>query len=229
MEIYGDLDFKEVGQLVAAALAPESPEQFPDVTASYALNAIKQGRLAFFNSRVWIAVELTATNGSPGTQEVATWVPITNEINAYIHVQAVASDTWTIVHNLKSGTPVVQIYDETNLLVIPNNIEPTSQNQVEVTFITPVTGRAIVLSGDFDGVSRSENPQQFALEIVQSVASDTWVISHGLGYYPLVRVFVPTGSPAEDQEILPESIVHNSTAQLTITFSTDRTGRVRLV
>ena len=218
MEIYGDLDFKEVGHLIAAALQLESPEQFPDVTAGFASGAILQGRLTFFNSRVWIAVEIT--------DGVATWIPLTNEINAYIHTQATEATTWTINHNLQSGTPVVQIYDEENLMVIPDEIEPTSSNTVVATFNAAVTGRAIVLSGDFDGVSKADNPQFYAFEHEQTTAADTWVISHGLGYYPLVRVFTG-GSP--DEEILPASVVHNSTAQVTIKFSSARTGRVRLV
>lgn len=222
MEIYGDLDFKDVGQLIAAALKPEDPAQFPDVAAGFALDAIKQGRLAFFNSRVWIAVQITSG--------VATWVPLTNEINAYVHVQAVAATTWTINHNLTSGTPVVSVYDENNLQVIPDEIEPTSQNQVVVYFNAAVTGRAIVLTGDFEGVDRGDNPQQYALEHTQSAASDTWVVSHGFGYYPLVRVFTQNGaSPDELEEILPASVVHNSLQQVTITFSTPRTGITRLV
>lgn len=222
MDIYGDLDFKEAGQLIAAALKPEDTNQFPDVAAGYALDAIQQGRLAFFNSRVWIAVEFVSG--------VATWIPITNEINAWIHVQADASDTWTINHNLQSGTPVVSVYDENNYQVIPDEIEPTSQNQVVVHFNTAVTGRAVVIAGDFEGVSRADNPQQHALVHNQTVAANTWVISHGFGYYPLVRVFTQNGaSPDELEEILPASVVHNSTAQVTITFSTPRTGVVRLV
>ena len=229
MDIHGDLNFKEVGQLIAAALAPESPAQFPDVAADFAPGSIRQGRLAFFNSRVWIAVELVQ-DGSPASTEVATWIPLTNEINAYVHTQAVAATSWSVTHNLDSGTPAVQIYDENNLMVIPDEIEPTGNNTLTITFNAAVTGRAIVLAGDFEGVSRGDNPQAQAFEHTQSVAADTWVIAHGLGYYPIVRVFIPTtGSPVGDQEILPASIVHNSVMQVTITFSGNQTGRARLV
>lgn len=228
MDIHGDLDFKEVGQLIAAALKPEGTNDFPDVVAGYAPSSIKQGRLAFFNSRVWIAVELTTVSG----QEIATWVPLTNEINAYVHAQASASTTWTINHNLQGGTPVVQIYDEQNQMVIPDEVEPTTANQVVVTFNAAVTGRAVVLTGDFDGVDRNSNTQLFAFEHEQTVSSDTWVVSHGLGYQPIVRVFVPSGSGSPgtvDEEIQPQSIVHDSLMQVTITFSSPRIGRVRLI
>jgi hypothetical protein len=218
MDIYGDLDFKEVGHLVSSALAMESPQQFPDETAGFALNGILEGRLTFFNNRVWIAVEIT--NG------IATWVPLTNEINAYVHAQAVASASWNITHNLQSGTPVVQVYDELNQQVIPDEVEPASQNAVTVTFNSAMTGRAIVLVGNLTGLNRADYPQVFAFEHTQSVEGDTWIVAHGLGYYPIVRVFTG-GSP--DEEIQPASVVHNSTMQVTITFSSPRTGRVRMI
>jgi len=220
MEIYGDLNFKEVGQLVAAALQEESMAQFPDAVASFAVGAIKQGRLAFFNNRVWIAVILTA-NGSP-VEEIATWVPITNEINAHVHTQPVASTLWTVSHNLIAGTPAVQVYDNTNEMVIPTNIIPIDSNTVSIEFDTPVSGRAIVLKGIFDG--NQPQAQLFAFEETISVASNTWVIGHGLGRYPIVRVFLDT-----NEEIQPASIVHDSLMQVTITFSSAQVGTVRLV
>lgn len=227
MEIYGDLDFKDVGQLIAAALKPEDVAQFPDIAAGFAAGTIKQGRFAFFNNRVWIAVALTV-DGSPSS-EVATWIPITNEITAYTHIQANASTQWIVNHDLQEGTPVVQVYDTDNEMVIPVEITPTTPNTVTIDFNVAVAGRAIVLTGTYEGTSRSDGTQQFAFEHEQTVASDTWVIGHGLGYYPIVRVFTPNGSPAEVEEILPASVVHNSTMQVTITFSTARTGTARLV
>lgn len=227
MEIYGDLDFKDVGQLIAAALKPEDVAQFPDIAAGFAAGTIKQGRFAFFNSRVWIAVALTV-DGSP-SQEVATWIPITNEITAYTHIQAVAALQWNITHNLQEGTPVVQVYDSTGEMVIPVEIVPIDANNVRVDFNVPVAGRAIVLTGQYEGTSRSDGTQQFAVQHEVTEASDTWVIGHGLGYYPIVRVFVPNGSPAAVEEILPASVVHNDLNQVTITFSSAHTGFVRLV
>jgi len=220
MDIYGDLNFKEVGQMIAAALQPEGISQFPDAVASFAVGAIKQGRLAFFNSRVWIAVTITA-DGSPA-QEIATWVPITNEISAYVHTQPVASTVWTVSHSLIAGTPAVQVYDNTNKMVIPTNIVPVDNNTVKIYFDTAVSGRAIVLRGIFEGTQPQS--QLFAFEETITVASDTWVISHGLGRYPIVRVFLDT-----NEEIQPASIVHDSLMQVTITFSTPQIGTVRLV
>lgn len=223
MEIYGDLNFKDVGQLIAAAVKPESVNEFPDVAANFAAGTIKQGRLAFFNNRVWIAVTLTTS----GSGEVATWIPLTNEINAYVHTQGNASTTWTITHNLQAGTPAVHVYDELNQMVIPDEVTPTDANTVTVTFNAAVTGRAVVIAGSFEGVSRNDGTQQFAFEHTQTAASLTWVVAHGLGYYPIVRVFVDNGG--NDEEILPASVVHNSTMQVTITFSTPLAGRARLV
>lgn len=219
MEIYGDLDFKEVGQLVAAALQPESAAVFPDVAADFAAGTIKQGRLAFFSNRVWIAAVITTV----GSDEVATWIPLTNEISAFGHIQAVASSTWTITHNLQSGTPVVQIYDENNQMVIPDEVTPTDANTVVVTFNTAVVGRAIVMVGTHEGANRNDGTQNYSIEFSQPTASTTWVIGHGLGYYPIVRIFTNT-----NEEILPASIVHDSTMQVTVTFTVATSGYARL-
>lgn len=151
MDIYGDLDFNETGHLIAAALKSEPTAQFPDVAAGNSIGAIKQGRLAFFNNRVWIAGTIT-TVGSPQT-EVATWIPLTNEINAYVHTQGAGSTSWVITHSLNAGTPAVQVYDETNSMVIPDEVVPTDANTVTITFNASVTGRAIILAGIFDGAT----------------------------------------------------------------------------
>ena len=212
MNIYGNLDFKEVGQLIAAAIKPEEVADFPTG------NSIKQGRLAFFSGRAWIATEIISG--------VVTWVPITNEITSYVHTQDVANSTWTIDHNLYSGTPVVAVYDDAGYQLIPNEVQPTTINQVVISFGVAMTGRAVILSGDIDGVNKSDNPQQFSFMHTQSTAATTWVITHALGYYPIVRVFTNDTPP---NEILPQGVTHNSTMQLTITFSSARAGTARLV
>lgn len=169
------------------------------------------GRIVFVDKRVWICAELS------GGQPI--WVPLTNQIDTYLHTQQTSSDTWTITHNLNTGTPLVQVYDTTNKLVIPGDVEVTDNNNVSVTFGTAVSGRAIVMYGSITG---SEVPT-YAFTYTQTTLATTWVIPHNLGYYPIVRVFVG------GDEIQPQSIVHDSLFQTTITFSTSRTGIARLI
>jgi hypothetical protein len=178
-------------------------------------DATNVGRIIFLNKRVWIAVEVALG--------VVSWVPLTNEIDAYIHNQSSAATTWTVQHNLKSAVPVVQVYDELHEMVIPDNITPIDADTVEIEFGSAATGSAIIIAGTPEGgVSRNEDPLTYAFE--QSFTSSTTVvIPHNLGYYPIIRVFVG------NQEIGPATVVHDSIIQATITFSSPQTGVVRLV
>lgn len=169
------------------------------------------GQLVFVSKRVWICVEIVS--GQP------TWIPLTNEIDTFVHTQASAATTWTITHNLNTTTPLVQIYGTDNKVFIPNEITVISNNVVSVDLGVSAAGRAVVMFGDITGADK----QTFAYEHHQTNLAATWVIPHNLGYYPIVRVFV--GS----EEIQPASIVHDSLFQTTITFSQSYVGIARLV
>lgn len=168
------------------------------------------GQLAFVNSIVYICV----TAGS-----LPVWVPLTREITAYTHNQSSANVTWNIAHNLNTTSVNVQVYDDTNRMIIPDEIEIVDATSAIITFDTAVTGRAIVLTGHLDGNTRPT----YAYTHYQSSSSTTWTIVHGLGYNPIVRVFIGT------QEVQPATVVHNSTSQVTITFSTPQVGYARLI
>ena len=168
------------------------------------------GMMAFVNSIVFICVQA----GS-----LPVWVPLTREITAYTHVQGTSASTWSITHNLNTTSVNVQIYDNLNKVIIPDSIETVSANAVEVLFNTSQAGRAVIVSGHFDGNVKPT----YAYTHYQNSASTTWVVVHDLGYYPIVRVFIGSN------EVQPASIVHDSTDQLTITFSTAQVGYARLI
>jgi hypothetical protein len=66
---------------------------------------------------------------------------------AYEHIQADASDTWVIVHNLQLY-PVVDIFIDYNgelQKIIPMSVEYTDTNTCTVTFSSPYTGLATVV------------------------------------------------------------------------------------
>lgn len=57
-----------------------------------------------------------------------------------------------------------------------------------------------------------------------------WVITHNLGYYPIIRVY-STATDGNDlwekrNELVPLQIIHNSTNQVTIVFTESKTGTV---
>jgi hypothetical protein len=199
MKFYGHADLTK-NQLQNAALQtlsayPESPVV---------------GQLAFINSIVMICVQA----GPPPV-----WVPLTREITAYTHIQQAASQTWTINHGLNTSSVNIQIFGSDNRQLIPNEIELTSMTQAVATFGTAIAGKAVVVTGHFDGNVKPT----YAYTHYQSESSTSWVITHNLGYNPILRVFIG------NSEVQPQSVVHNSTNQVTITFSTAQVGYARLI
>ena len=168
------------------------------------------GQIAFVNSTVYICV---------GSGQLPVWVPLTREITAYTHSQPDASSTWTINHDLNTTSVNVQVFDASSRMVIPAEIETTSPTVVTVMFGTAQAGRAVIVSGHFDGQVKPT----YAYTHYQNSASTTWTITHNLGYNPIVRVFVG------NQEVQPLSTVFNSTNQVTLTFATAQAGYAQLI
>jgi hypothetical protein len=200
MKHYGHIDLNQ-NELQQAVLQVEA--NFPATPSA--------GRIVFKGGVVYICVDIS--EGTP------VWIPLTNELQSYAHVQSYSASTWTIVHNLNTTLPSVQIYDSNNRLIYPQSVEVISNIQVNVTFGEALTGRAIVLAGSDTGNTRP----QFSYEYTQTSLSNTWVINHNLGYYPVVRVFIG------NTEVMPSSITHNSSFTTTITFETPCIGVARLV
>lgn len=65
--------------------------------------------------------------------------------DGWLHVQSVASDTWTIPHNQGSDLVLVQIYTTAGELVVPDDVAIVDINTIEVTFSTAETGRAHII------------------------------------------------------------------------------------
>lgn len=169
------------------------------------------GRMVFQDKRLFMCAEIQT--GFP------VWIPLTNELDTFVYADTSPSQVWTITHNLNTTTPMVQVYDTDFLMVIPDNIIVVDNNTVEVDFGDPMAGRAVIMAGSTSGSTRSI----YSFVYTQTTSSDTWVISHGLGYYPIVRVFIGNA------EIQPLSIVHDSVFQTTITFSTPQVGIARFI
>lgn len=169
------------------------------------------GQLAFVNSVVYICVSID--------DDLPVWVPLTREITAFSHNQSNAASTWSINHNLNTTSVQVQTFDALNRMFIPGNVEIIDANNVTVTIGTASAGKAVVLSGHFDGNVKPT----YAYTHYQAEAATSWVITHNLGYNPIVRVFIG------NQEVQPVSIVHNTANQVTVTFSTSQVGYARLI
>ena len=200
MKFYGDANLQQ-NELQNAVLPIETA--FPV--------SPKVGQFAFVNSIVYICVSIAG--------DLPVWVPMTREITAFTHGQASAAATWTINHGMNTTSVQVQVFDSSNRVVIPDEIEVLTPDSVQVTLGAAATGKAVVLTGHFDGNVKPT----YAYTHYQSSASTSWVIMHSLGYNPIVRVFIG------NQEVQPASITHDSTNQVTITFSTPQVGYVRMI
>lgn len=181
-----------------------------------AADETEKGRILFLNKRVWIAAEVVSG--------VVSWIPLTNEIDGYVHIQESDSATWTITHNLNTGVPIVQVYDETHTMVIPDSVDPQDNNVVEISFGAAMSGSAVILAGNAgSGTARGGSEGlQYAYE-QEFTGATSVTLNHALGYNPIVRVFVG------NQEIQPQSVIHDSILQTTITFSSAQTGIARLI
>lgn len=169
------------------------------------------GQLVFKDRILYICVEITV-------DDMPVWVPMTKEITAYTHVQASDSDSWVINHNLNTASVIVTVYDGSGVQVYAD-VTINSPGQVTVDFATPMQGKAVLVTGHFDGQLKPT----YAYEHYQTTPSTTWTVPHGLGRYPMVRVFVG------NQEVQPESVTFTTVDAITIEFTTPQVGQVKLI
>jgi hypothetical protein len=95
-------------------------------------------KLKMYLSGAWITILNNLQGGYP-TQAGASTVT---------HLQAVASASWTVVHNLNTEHPTIFLYDAVTLpknQMMPNNVQVLTSNTIIVTFNTAVVGTATVI------------------------------------------------------------------------------------
>ena len=172
----------------------------------------KVGQIVFKDRILYICVEIT-TDGMP------IWVPLTQQLTTFTYVQSTPSAQWVIGHDLNTSDVSVTLYDTANRIIIPNEVTIDSASQVTVDFGVGATGKAVILSGHMEG----QQPPTYAYEFFQTTPSSTWVIDHGLGRYPIVRVFVG------NQEVQPASITFTTANTVTVTFNTPQVGQAKLI
>lgn len=166
----------------------------------------KVGSFIFLQKRIMVCVSV---------DESPTWVPLTQEFNTYIHSQDIAAATWTINHDMNNTGVIVQCFDGSNRVIIPDEIESTDNNTVTVTFTGPELGKAIVLLGAFDGTPRANTAFETTFENQTTVS-----VPHLLGYEPVIRVLV------DGFEIQPESVQHVDTNNAIVELTSPATGKI---
>jgi hypothetical protein len=200
MKYYGNIDLNQ-NELQHAVIKVDS--YFPLEP--------KIGQMVFKSKVLYICIDIQ--DGLPF------WAPLTKEIDTYIHNQGTAALVWNIQHDLNSGIVHVQAFDSNGAVIIPDEILLVDKDNVRVTFSQAIVGRALCMIGTVTGNERPD----YSYEHIQTTLSNTWVVNHGLGHYPTVRVFIG------NVEVQPASIVHNTVNTTTITFSSQYVGMAKFV
>lgn len=170
----------------------------------------KVGSFIFKDKRVMICLELA---------DAPVWIPMTQELYTYVHMQSEASAIWTIQHNMNSTSAIVQCFDESGEVILPERIVATDNNTTTAYFdSTPVIGKAIVLLGSLDGTPKPNVGYEIEFENKTVVN-----VPHSLGYEPIIRVIV------DGYEIQPLSVQHVDVNNATVEFSTPTTGKITAV
>jgi len=63
----------------------------------------------------------------------------------YEHTQGIAADIWLIEHNLETDRVIVQIFDDLNAVIWPDDITVLDENMIQITFTEEIAGRASVM------------------------------------------------------------------------------------
>lgn len=82
----------------------------------------------------------TSLNKMYGPKTSGSWGDPVNLGGTYVHTQGVASDTWTINHNLEYY-PSIEVVDSAGTVVV-GNYQYVNVNTITATFASPFAGKA---------------------------------------------------------------------------------------
>ena len=148
--------------------------------------------------------------------------------------QATGSNNWTVVHNLNTFLPLVDVYDLAYNQLIPAGVTSVDANTTQITFSTAQAGYAIISKGS--GIS-SQTAVSASYAVTASYASTvgfnfeqitpstSWTINHNLNnQHPLVQIY-----DSNHLTFIPLSISGSDANTVIVTFSTAVTGYARVV
>lgn len=84
--------------------------------------------------------ELVATR-NPGTG-TGPGPGVPGNAEGFLFIQNIASTVWTVPHNQATDLLLTQVYTTAGDMLIPDEISLLDINTVEITFGSPITGRA---------------------------------------------------------------------------------------
>ena len=92
--------------------------------------------------------------------------------SSYIHTQSSAATTWTVAHTFGERYPAVTVYDGSDRIIVPAEIEAIDQDTIEVSFTSPQSGHATITLGG-SGSAAGSNLS------ITNAANDRIVTSNG--------------------------------------------------
>jgi hypothetical protein len=121
-----------------------------------------------------------------------------------------AASTWSFQHNTSQRYPIFQVFDNNGFVIIPSQIQTIDENNANIIFPSPQTGRVIASLGGGNGTT-----QEFT-------NSNLWVVNHYLGTdYPDVTIW-----DSNRNIIFPNRIESVNINQIKVYFSAPVTGHV---
>ena len=83
-------------------------------------------------------------------------------------VQTAANVTWSFTHNLNNKYNTYEVYDDSDLVIIPSGIKALTNNTAELYFAGPQTGRAVA---QFSGINGAPNATSASYATTAATAS----------------------------------------------------------
>ena len=121
-----------------------------------------------------------------------------------------------VEHNFNTKNVIVNVYDDTDRLIIPDSIITSDNNSVDISFSQTTSGRVVVAKG---GHLVSGSTQTYRENISGASA---YAVTHSLSEdFPIVQVY-----STERSQVIPAEITTTSANSLNLTFSSTFSGTV---
>lgn len=118
-----------------------------------------------------------------------------------------------VLHNFGDSEPLVFVYDDDNKIIIPDEVEVVSNQEIKVTLSSSSSGVVVVYGGT--GVNNAYYSSEF-------LNNTTWNVEHNLNQkYVTVQCI-----DNNDKKIEPLDVEYVDENNLIVTFSNNTTGKV---
>ena len=141
---------------------------------------VRIGSMAMINRRLMLCIDVSADSSA-----IPFWFPLTQQLSMFKYQHKSASSSWLVEHNMNNGTPIVQVYDVTGEIIVPDSIRQISEDSLIIEFNSDTAGSAVLISGNEFGAA-AEAP----VLIEEFAPATQWFLTHNLGRVPAVRIYV---------------------------------------